>query len=83
MTSDDILALAAIFADSEGVKHWSISMKIFGKGDVFHRLENGANCYPSTIQRAERWFAENWPDDLAWPEEIERPAKQVERKEEV
>jgi len=49
-------------------------MRIFGKGDFFHRLINkGWDCRTRTAVRAKNWFSENWPDDLEWPEHVSRP----------
>ncbi|WP_295080195.1 hypothetical protein [Tabrizicola sp.] len=70
-----ILTLQSQLCEHIGRSHWAISVRIFGKGDFFRRLLNGADCRTSTADRAMQWFADNWPDDLAWPKDISRPAK--------
>lgn len=79
MNSDAIVEMAETLASHQGVTHWAISQRIYGRGDVFSRLKDGHNVFASTLERAHRWFGENWPEDLAWPDEIERPARVIER----
>jgi hypothetical protein len=56
-------------------KHWTISMRIFGKGDFFQKMIAGGDCRTSTAERVMRWFDANWPEDLTWPTDIPRPPK--------
>lgn len=70
-----ILTLLGRMSEHLGKSHWAISMRIFGKGDFFKRLLDGADCRTSTADRAMRWFGDNWPEDLEWPREVPRPAK--------
>lgn len=74
MSPAEICTLANRLAAFEGVSHWAISQRIYGRGDVFQRLNDGRNAYHSTLERAERWFSANWPEDLAWPDGIDRPS---------
>jgi hypothetical protein len=77
MNTNSLIVLAETLAAHQGVSHWAISQRIYGRGDVFSRLMDGHNCFHSTIERAERWFAANWPEDLAWPEGVMRPDRQI------
>ena len=77
MNSDEIVHLAETLAFHDGVTHWAISSRIFGRGDFFARLMDGRNCYQASIEKAQRWFHEYWPDDLLWPESIMRPDRQI------
>lgn len=79
MTPAEAVFLANTLAKFEGVTHWAISQRIFGKGNFFEGIKNGSNTYHSTLERAHRWFGDNWPEDLAWPDAIERPARVIER----
>jgi hypothetical protein len=79
MTRSELIELAQCLAEHEGVTHWAISSRIFGKGNFFANLMNGAAALDTTISRAERWFGENWPEDLSWPEDIMRPDRHVDR----
>lgn len=78
MNRVEAVHLAKELADFEGVTHWAISQRIFGRGDFFQKLMDGRDCYQATLEKAETWFGRNWPDDLAWPSDIERPSRQVE-----
>jgi hypothetical protein len=40
----------------------------------FERLEAGAGCRVDTYRKVFDWFDENWPDDLAWPADVQRPS---------
>lgn len=64
MNSEVITHMADLMAEHEGVTHWAISQRIFGRGDVFSRLKEGRNCFSTTLERAHNWFGRNWPDDL-------------------
>ena len=71
----NLLTLSASIAQHEGVTHWAISMRIFGKGDYFSRLEKGMRPRSDTVEAAEQWFSDHWPDDLVCPDGIPRPPK--------
>lgn len=70
-----ILTLLGQLCEHLAISHWAISMRIFGKGDFFRKMLAGGDCRTSTADKAMQWFADNWPDDLAWPRDIARPAK--------
>jgi hypothetical protein len=61
-----LVELAQTLAAHEGVGHFAISMRIFGKGDFFHRLltNRKADCQTRTAVRALSWFDTNWPGCL-------------------
>lgn len=42
---------------------------------LFHRLKNGLGCHIDTFSETAAWFAANWPEDLARPSDIPRPAQ--------
>ena len=42
-------------------------------GAFFRRIRAGKTCNVDTLEIVTRWFSENWPDSLAWPDGIERP----------
>jgi hypothetical protein len=70
-----ILRLADLMA-----RHLNRSVMTIARRSGLHtrlylRLRDGAGCNTSTFNAALQWFADNWPDDLEWPEKIDRPAK--------
>lgn len=75
MTSADVLlSLASTLSAHVGRAEATISFKAVGHGRLFARLRNGDGCTMRTAQRALDWFDENWPDDLAWPADVQRPS---------
>ena len=68
-----LLNLAQHLAEHDKVTHWAISMRLLGKGDFFKRLMDGRDCREPTFRRVMRQFSEQWPDDLSWPADIQRP----------
>ncbi len=68
-----ILKLAHAYADFKNLKLSTISTYSSNHGSFLSNLEKGSSL---TVHRARKiidWFSENWPADLAWPNDIERP----------
>lgn len=68
-----LIDLANALAGHDGVTHWAISMRLAGRGDLFSKLERGADVRMGTYERLLRKFSACWPEDLAWPEGVPRP----------
>lgn len=62
-----ILALAEAYCAQTWSTPDSVSGRIFGKGGFFRRLRSGGDCTTATAWTAFTWFAENWPEGVAWP----------------
>lgn len=74
---EHLVELARTLAAHEGVTHFAISMRIFGKGDFFHGvITKGRDCQTKTAERVLAWFDTHWPADLAWPKHIARKSAQ-------
>lgn len=70
-----LIDLVQALSAHEGVTHFAISMRIFGKGDFFRGLiDKGWDCRTRTAERVMTWFDTNWPTDLTWPAHIARPS---------
>ena len=78
-----VVFLAERLAQHQGVTHWAISQRIFGKGQFFDNLMKGKNCWVVSLEKAHRWFGANWPSDLEWPDDIPRPDRQLDRLEDA
>lgn len=76
---DKLLTLQSHLCQHIDKTHWAISMRIFGKGDFFRKLLANGDCKTRTADKAMQWFSDNWPDDLAWPKDIARPARGTRR----
>lgn len=74
----NLSSLATVLAAHEGVTHWAISMRLFGKGDFFRKLEGGSNPRTDTYEKALAKFSDLWPEDLEWPQSIPRPSTKKE-----
>lgn len=73
--TQQLLTLCNLLCGHIDRRHWTISVRMFGKGDFFKGLLAGGGCTVRTAKKAAQWFSDNWPDDLAWPRDIPRPAK--------
>jgi len=70
-----ILDLTERLAAFENISHWTVSYRIFGKGDVLKRLRAGSDLHTRVAERALATIAEMWPADLEWPSDIPRPER--------
>lgn len=74
-TEQQIVQLAASFAHHRGLAMSTVSTYSANDGKWICGLKSGASC---TLRKAGivlQWFSDNWPDDLEWPQGIERPSK--------
>ena len=78
-TIKHLLDLAAAYGAHVGLSHWRVSFLVRGNGQFFKGLEDGKTCTMKTASIVVQWFSENWPEDLAWPKDIERPARGTRR----
>lgn len=70
-----ILRLSETLMAFEGITHWTLSFRLFGKGDkLFRLMEKNADLSTRSAERALERLDEAWPDDLEWPEDIPRPS---------
>jgi len=74
MTAAEVLALARAYSDATGLALTTIGQracastrKTGGNDKLFVRLSMGRGCNSLSIERAARWFTENWPEDAVWP----------------
>ncbi|QDP59332.1 MAG: hypothetical protein GOVbin287_6 [Prokaryotic dsDNA virus sp.] len=78
MDTDTLKTLAHLYAAHTGLKLATVSTYAANDGKFFKSLEDGSGC---TVKRANRliaWFSQNWPNDLVWPTEVQRPSKKKE-----
>lgn len=69
-----LTTLCEQLAAYDRVTHWTISMRFFGKGDFFQKLSAKRDIRTATYEAALQKFTDTWPEDLAWPEGVPRPA---------
>ena len=73
--TSNLLELASLLGTHTNVSHWRVSFLATGNGQFFRNLKDGKTCTTKTAAKVMQWFSDNWPDDLAWPRDIARPAK--------
>ena len=69
-----ILRLADVYGRYRNHSRKTVSLRAAKRGGFFDELENGGNI---TVNRAEAiisWFSCEWPSDLQWPGDVDRPA---------
>lgn len=70
-----LLGLADAYAVAKGLSRARVSTIVFNGGMVLDRIANaGTDITTGTLERAVLWFSANWPDGVAWPEGLARPA---------
>jgi hypothetical protein len=70
-----LIDLCHAYAGHKNVTHWRVSILARGDGQFFKRLIEGKGCTVRISDAVFQWFADNWPDDLDWPEGIQRPPR--------
>ncbi len=74
MDAKHIPRLARIVAKSRSIRLSTLSTQVAKGGHVFKGLEEGTRSI--SLRKYSDfliWFSDNWPEDLPWPEDIERP----------
>lgn len=72
MTSQ-ILAVADVYCRASARSRARVSTLVFNRGSKLDDIASGADLNTASFERAMVWFSGHWPDDLAWPDGIERP----------
>ena len=76
-----ILDLATMYSQAKGVSLSRISNLIFSQGTKIKQLQAGAGLTMKRYFSAIQWFADNWPSDLHWPEDlVKKPQTAAEKK---
>ena len=73
-TADRLVELLDLFAEHTGRSVSTVSRHATGSGDTVARLRRGGTITTRRLDRAIRFLSDNWPDSVAWPADIPRPA---------
>ncbi len=73
MNTQDIIKIAETYSSHTGLTLSTIGSYSVRDGKFFLRLSKGGSCTLKTAARIFLYFADNWPEDLAWPKGITRP----------
>ena len=52
-----------------------VSTLVFNHGGRIARIRAGRDFTVGSYERALRWFSDQWPEELSWPEGIPRPSR--------
>lgn len=69
-----LLRTAELFARATGRSITTVSRLATGSGLTVRRLAEGKGITTHRSARVLQWFSDHWPEDLAWPIDIPRPA---------
>ncbi len=69
-----ILLLASKYSAHTGIGETSLAQSVMNDRSFFRDIRSGRSNTIKTYTSVLQWFSDNWPDGLAWPDEIERPA---------
>lgn len=81
MSTKSLIKLAETWASHNALMLSTVSTYAANDGKFFGKLKLGSGCTLKTAARISQWFSDNWPEDLEWPEGIQRPP--VSKNEEV
>lgn len=68
-----LLQCAAAFEATTGDSLPAIGKRMLNDNTFFARIARGGGFTVRTYDRALRWFSENWPVGLEWPEGVPDP----------
>ena len=74
LKQNHILSLASQYSIHTGMGETSLAQSVMNDRSFFKRIRKGRSNTIKTYTSVLQWFSDNWPDGLAWPDEIERPA---------
>lgn len=69
-----LIDVASKFEAATGISVASIGKRSMNDNTLFARLAAGQGFTVKTYDRVIQWFSDNWPADLDWPSEVQRPA---------
>jgi hypothetical protein len=69
---EQLLTVARRYAELEQVPLTTVSSRALNDGKKLTALESGADINVGRLERAMRWFSDNWPDG-EWPADVPRP----------
>jgi len=73
---DRLLSVARAYASHTGLELSTVSWRVFGDTKKLGAIEAGADIQVRRYEKAIQWFSDNWPEGVAWPLGVARPARQ-------
>jgi len=73
MLREQIVVVADRYAEAAGIGRKRVSTIVLNRGSKLDDIARGGDLATGTFERAMRWFSTNWPQDLDWPDGVDRP----------
>lgn len=71
-----LITVADAFCDARRLSRRRVSTLVFNDGKRLTRLaDEGRDLHTGSFEHAMRWFSSNWPEGVAWPSDVPRPAR--------
>lgn len=70
---DTLLLVSDAFCASTGIAEATLSSRVFNDGKRLAAVRAGKDIGARRVERAMRWFSENWPEGADWPLLVPRP----------
>jgi hypothetical protein len=69
----NLATLTALFSKHAGASAAKIGQSALNDNTFLPRVANGAGFSVRTYDRVVEWLSANWPAEVGWPENIDRP----------
>lgn len=77
---EQLVTIADAYGALRKIGRQRVSTLVLNRGATLDALAEGrVDVNTGTFEKAMRWFADNWPDDADWPENIDRPRTEAAR----
>jgi hypothetical protein len=70
---EQLLTVARAYAAIERIELSTVSSRALDDGKKLGAIEGGADIQVRRLERAMRWFSDNWPPSSEWPDGVPRP----------
>lgn len=68
-----LLSVVDAYRLATGTEDKTVSSRVFADSKKLAALRSGSDLTVSRFNDALRWFSANWPDEAAWPLDVDRP----------
>ncbi len=71
--TENLMTLGRLYSANKKQSLRTLATKAANGGAFFDRLAKGKTITVRKYYNLIQWFSDNWPADLDWPKDIERP----------
>lgn len=72
--TDQLMLVATTYCKAKDLSLSRVSTLIFNDGKRLDAIRAGGDLYTARFEQALAWFSEQWPEGVAWPKAVVRPA---------